>query len=173
MAIAPDGRATSPDRHLMVSSRLRDRRHVLGLTQKQVVTRLASLGVSSTNKSLSSLEHGAGIDVGKLPELAVALDCTVTYLLGLTNDPCSWEPEGAARWGARPATPRPAHTGRDNAASAAQVPVAASRSRPDERAQPVPDRAADPESERDQGGWILGPYLSERTRARGSRRLSD
>lgn len=173
MAIAPDGRATSPDRHLIVSSRLRDRRHVLGLTQKQVVTRLASLGVSSTNKSLSSLEHGAGIDVGKLPELAVALDCTVTYLLGLTNDPCSWQPEGTARWGARPATPRPARTGRDAAASPAQAPVASPRSRPDDRAQPVPDGGHDPEQERDQGGWILGPYPSERTRGRGSRRRAD
>lgn len=171
MAIAPDGRATSPDRHLMVSSRLRERRHLLGLTQKQVVTRLASLGVSSTNKSLSSLEHGAGIDVGKLPELAVALDCTVTYLLGLTNDPCSWQPQGAARWGARPATTRPARTGRDATASPAQV--ASPRSRPDDRAQPVPDGDHDPEQERDQGGWILGPYLSERTRGRGSRRRAD
>ena len=43
---------------------------MLGLTQKEVVARLRRLGVVTTNKSLSSLEHGAGLDVGKLPELA-------------------------------------------------------------------------------------------------------
>jgi transcriptional regulator with XRE-family HTH domain len=81
-------------RHLMVSQRLRERRRTLGLTQKQVISRLARLGVLSTNKALSSLEHGSGLDVAKLPELAAALDCSVTWLLGLTDDPHSWEPAG-------------------------------------------------------------------------------
>ncbi|MGN6753901.1 MAG: helix-turn-helix domain-containing protein [Intrasporangium sp.] len=80
-------------RHLVVSQRLRERRRDLGLTQKQVITRLARLGVASNNKALSSLEHGSGIDVAKLPELAAALDCTVTWLLGLTRDPARWEPD--------------------------------------------------------------------------------
>ena len=80
-------------RHLVVSERLRVRRRALGLTQKEVVARLRRLGVSTTNKSLSSLEHGAGLDVGKLPELARALDCTLTYLVGLTDDPERWEPD--------------------------------------------------------------------------------
>ncbi len=80
-------------RHLLVSERLRTRRRGLGLTQKQVVTRLWRIGVATTNKALSSLEHGAGLDVAKLPELARALDCTTTYLLGLTDDPRSWEPD--------------------------------------------------------------------------------
>ena len=61
-------------RHLLVSERLRVRRRQLGLTQKEVVARLRRLGVDTTNKSLSSLEHGAGLDVRKLPELARALD---------------------------------------------------------------------------------------------------
>jgi hypothetical protein len=39
------------------------------------------------------MEHGQGIDVGRLPELAVALDCTVTFLLGLTSDPTRWVPD--------------------------------------------------------------------------------
>ncbi|MFI5074319.1 MAG: hypothetical protein ACHP7G_04770 [Actinomycetales bacterium] len=78
----------------MVSQRLRERRRTLGLTQKQVISRLARLGVLSTNKALSSLEHGSGLDVAKLPELAAALDCSVTWLLGLTDDPHSWEPAG-------------------------------------------------------------------------------
>lgn len=79
-------------RHLLISQRLRQRRDDLGLTQKQIVTRLARCGLPTTNRALSSLEHGAGLDVAKLPELATALDCTVTYLLGLTEDPHSWEP---------------------------------------------------------------------------------
>jgi transcriptional regulator with XRE-family HTH domain len=81
-------------RQLLVTQRLRDRRRQLGLTQQQVVSRLAKLGVQTTNKAVSSLEHGAGIDVAKLPELAQALDCTTTYLLGLTADPRRWEPDG-------------------------------------------------------------------------------
>ena len=83
------------NRHLVVCERIRERRRALGLTQKQVVTRLSRLGIRSTNKALSSLEHGAGVDVVRLPELAVALDCSVTWLLGLTDDPGSWEPHPA------------------------------------------------------------------------------
>jgi transcriptional regulator with XRE-family HTH domain len=81
------------DRHLIVTHRLRARRAQLGLTQKQVVSRLARRGIRTTNKTLSSFEHGAGVDVVRLPELAAALDCTVTYLLGLTEDPLTWEPD--------------------------------------------------------------------------------
>lgn len=80
-------------RHLVVSERLRERRRDLGLTQKEVVSRLRRIGVDTTNKALSSLEHGAGLDVAKLPELAAALECTLTYLLGLTDDPGSWQPD--------------------------------------------------------------------------------
>ncbi|HET7691385.1 MAG TPA: helix-turn-helix transcriptional regulator [Nocardioidaceae bacterium] len=84
-------------RHLLISERLRQRRRELGLTQKEVVARLRRIGVLTTNKALSSLEHGAGLDVCKLPELARALDCSLTYLVGLTDDPLSWEPD-ADRW---------------------------------------------------------------------------
>ncbi|WP_374970500.1 helix-turn-helix domain-containing protein [Terrabacter sp. BE26] len=80
-------------RHLVVSERLRLRRRELGLTQKEVVSRLRRIGVVTTNKALSSLEHGAGLDVGKLPEIARALECSLTYLVGLTDDPASWEPD--------------------------------------------------------------------------------
>lgn len=93
MFSASDDRGS--DRQLTVTRRLRDRRHELGLTQKQVVTRLARRGIRTTNKTLSSFEHGAGIDVVRLPELAAALECTVTYLLGMTTDPMSWEPDRA------------------------------------------------------------------------------
>lgn len=83
-------------RHLVVSERLRERRRALGLTQKEVVARLRRLGVATTNKALSSLEHGAGLDVAKLPELACALECTLTYLVGLTEDHASWTPDRAS-----------------------------------------------------------------------------
>ncbi|HEY7047579.1 MAG TPA: hypothetical protein VH373_10185 [Jatrophihabitantaceae bacterium] len=84
---------TWPGRQLLITQRLRRRRGELGLTQKQVVTRLARAGLRTTNRAVSSLEHGAGVDVAKLPELAAALDCTVTYLVGLTDDPHRWEPD--------------------------------------------------------------------------------
>lgn len=95
MTLDRDGGDLRVSRQLVVSQRLRERRRTLGLTQNQVVTRLARLGTISTNKALSSLEHGAGLDVTKLPELARALDCSVTWLLGLTDDPVRWEPDGA------------------------------------------------------------------------------
>ena len=80
-------------RQLMITLRLRERRSELGLTQQQVVTRLARVGVRTTNRALSSLEHGTGVDAAKLPELAMVLDCTVTYLFGLTDDPHQWVPD--------------------------------------------------------------------------------
>ena len=126
-------------RHLVVSERLRARRRMLNLTQKEVVARLRRLGVATTNKSLSGLEHGAGLDVGKLPELALALDCTLTYLVGLTDDPGRWEPD-SARW------PR-----ERRAAPSPREPVARS-SRPPEQAG-SPERPA-----------ILGPYYPSRPR---------
>ncbi len=97
-------------RHRVVSERLRLRRRMLGLTQKEVVARLRRMGVATTNKSLSGLEHGAGLDVGKLPELARALECTLTYLVGLTEDPERWAPDGGSWPTAQgAATPVPAH----------------------------------------------------------------
>jgi transcriptional regulator with XRE-family HTH domain len=81
-------------RHHVVSERLRERRRDLGLTQKEVVSRLRRMGVTTTNKALSSLEHGAGLDVAKLPELACALECTLTWLVGLTDNPNRWQPDG-------------------------------------------------------------------------------
>ena len=119
-------------RHLLVSERLRVRRRQLGLTQKEVVARLRRLGVDTTNKSLSSLEHGAGLDVCKLPELARALDCTLTYLVGLSADPLSWEPDAGA-WPVPERTPEQTDTA----------------------SEPKPEPAET--VERKEGPWILGP----------------
>ncbi|MCW2539951.1 MAG: hypothetical protein JWN95_1676 [Frankiales bacterium] len=104
-------------RHHLITLRLRQRRDELGLTQKQIVTRLARCGLQTTNRALSSLEHGSGLDVAKLPELATALDCTVTYLLGLTDDPHRWEPDQPSELSAkataaqRPSVTTPAAAG--------------------------------------------------------------
>ena len=98
-------------RHLVVSERLRRRRRELGLTQKEVVVRLRRFGVNTNNKAVSSLEHGAGLDLCKLPEVARALDCTLTYLVGLTDDPARWEPDDTMWTGTVPADPRRSRPG--------------------------------------------------------------
>jgi transcriptional regulator with XRE-family HTH domain len=97
-----------PHRQLFIAHRLRQRRSDIGLTQQQVVARLAAHGLQTTNRALSSLEHGAGLDVAKLPPLAAALECTVTYLVGLTDDPNRWTPDGVADEGPGPQAARPA-----------------------------------------------------------------
>jgi len=79
---------------------------MLALTQVDVVDRLRQRGAQTTNRALSSMENGRGLDLGLLPDLACALDCSVTYLLGLTEDPHAWlpdEPAGGGSSGARPA----------------------------------------------------------------------
>ena len=116
----------------MVSERLRARRRELGLTQKEVVARLRGMGVLTTNKALSALEHGAGLDVAKLPELARALECTLTWLVGLTDSCQRWEPDApvvADRAGGAFAACRRAHAARtsqaaDHRPSALDRPVA-------------------------------------------------
>jgi transcriptional regulator with XRE-family HTH domain len=129
------------ERHWLCARRLTERRHQLGLTQYDVVERLDALGVSASNRMLSAMEHGQGVDVGRLPELAVALDCSVTYLLGLTEDPRRWEP--------------------DEVRPASDVSSPSSASSPVPPASPVPPRP--------QAGWILGPDIPEPLRRRDSR----
>ena len=81
------------ERHWICARRLRERRRQLGLTQAEVVTRMGDRGVTLTNRTLSAMENGRGLDLGRLPELAAALDCTITYLVGMTGDPARWEPD--------------------------------------------------------------------------------
>lgn len=94
---------TVPLRQHLITQRLRQRRVDLGLTQKQVVERLSRHGLRTTNRTLSSIEHGAGLEVAKLPAIARALECSVTYLVGLTDDPRQWQPDEP---GEAPATER-------------------------------------------------------------------
>jgi hypothetical protein len=93
----PTSHDLSRQRHWVCALQLAERRRMLGLTQQDVVDRLAGMGVAATNRSMSAMEHGQGLDVGRLPELAAALECTVTYLLGLTMDPDRWEPDVPVR----------------------------------------------------------------------------
>lgn len=81
------------ERHWVCAQRLRERRRALGLTQRAVVARLARRGNCTTNRGLSDMENGRGLDLGLLPDLAESLECSVTYLLGLTEDPAEWRPE--------------------------------------------------------------------------------
>lgn len=95
-AMTPTPHELNRQRHWVCALQIAERRHRLGLTQRDVVDRLEALGVTATNRTLSAMEHGQGMDVGRLPELALALECTVTYLLGMTSDPHSWEPDPGA-----------------------------------------------------------------------------
>lgn len=92
------------ERHWICAQRLRERRRELKLTQLDVVAKLHAQGAELTNRSLSAMENGRGLDLGWLPELATALDCTVSYLLGLTTDPGRWTPDGVGQ--AEPPAPR-------------------------------------------------------------------
>lgn len=94
--MAPTPHELNRQRHWVCALQIAERRHGLGLTQRDVIDRLEALGISVSNRALSAMEHGQGIDVGRLPELAVALECTVTYLLGMTAEPTSWEPDPGA-----------------------------------------------------------------------------
>ena len=85
-------RDMAADRHWICARRLKERRLALGLTQADVVARIDGT-VGLTNRSVSVWESGRGLDIAWLPELADALDCTVTYLLGQTEDPRSWQPD--------------------------------------------------------------------------------
>ena len=85
------------ERHWVCARRMRERRLAQGLTQREVVGRLERRGIRTTNRAISTMENGRGLDLGLLPELAEALDCTVTYLLGLSSDPHSWRPDRLLR----------------------------------------------------------------------------
>ena len=89
------------ERHWVCAQRLRERRLALRLTQREVAARLVLRGNQMSNRALSAMENGRGLDLGLLPEFAEVLGCTVTYLLGLTAQPQPWQPDGPA-----PARPR-------------------------------------------------------------------
>jgi transcriptional regulator with XRE-family HTH domain len=133
------------ERHWVCARRMCERRHDLGLTQSDVVGRLAGLGAAATNRTLSAMEHGQGVDVGRLPEIAVALDCTVTYLLGLTDQPRSWVPDdGPDQPSADRARPTTASVPRSNGETA------------------PPTNGNGNGNGQAHLGWILGPEIPDR-----------
>ncbi len=87
------GYQTVAQRNLTCATRIRERRRELRLTQAEVVDRVSVHGSQLSNQALSAIENGRRLAVGRLPDLAQALDCTVTYLLGLTTDPRRWQPD--------------------------------------------------------------------------------
>ena len=87
------GYQTVAQRNLTCAIRIKERRKELGLTQAEVVQRVSQRGSRLSHQALSAIENGRRLAVGRLPDLADALDCTVTYLLGLTADPHRWPPD--------------------------------------------------------------------------------
>jgi transcriptional regulator with XRE-family HTH domain len=87
------GYQTVAQRNLTCATRIRERRRELGLAQADVVNRVNGHGSRLSGQALSAIENGRRLAVGRLPDLAGALECTVSYLLGLTADPDRWEPD--------------------------------------------------------------------------------
>jgi transcriptional regulator with XRE-family HTH domain len=89
------GYQTAAQRNQTCAVCIRERRRQLGLTQGEVVDRVNGYGSRLSSQALSAIENGRRLPVGRLPDLAAALECTVSYLLGLTADPGRWEPDDA------------------------------------------------------------------------------
>jgi transcriptional regulator with XRE-family HTH domain len=92
---APDDLSSdrTAERQWICARRIRERRRQLDLTQADLADLLAGRGLLLTNRTVSAMENGRRLDLGKLPDLAAVLTCSVTYLLGLTRDPARWEPD--------------------------------------------------------------------------------
>jgi transcriptional regulator with XRE-family HTH domain len=127
------GYQTVAQRNLTCAIRIRERRRQLGLTQAEVVNRVNGHGSRLSNQALSAIENGRRLAVGRLPDLSTALECTVSYLLGLTADPDRWEPDDLRRPAGR-TTP------------------------PANRTAPPADRTG-PAATPPRRSWILGPDL--------------
>jgi transcriptional regulator with XRE-family HTH domain len=139
------GYQTVAQRNLTCAIRIRERRRELGLTQAEVVERVDRLGSRLSNQALSAIENGRRLAVGRLPDLAAALDCTVTYLLGLATDPHRWTPD-------EPGTTHPPEAASSRSSQGQDVHRASSRS-----PRPGPGPAATPTHR----SWILGPDVPD------------
>ena len=137
------------ERHWICARRLRERRVALGLTQLEVAQALRRQGLDLGNRTLSAMEHGHALDLGWLPELSAALDCTTTYLLGMTDDPHGWQPAAATSPVIEPLMLMPEGAGGDGAGGDAEDTT-------------VPHAATADRFTSMQGGWILGPDVPDR-----------
>jgi transcriptional regulator with XRE-family HTH domain len=131
------GPQTVAQRNLTCAIRIRERRRQLGLTQAELGERVSGHSSRLSVQTLSAIENGRRLTVGHLPDLATALQCTVSYLLGLTADPDRWTPDDPA-----PLAPAAAPVRRPEPAATARHPT------------PPPDTPP-------RRGWILGPDLPD------------
>ena len=127
------GYQTVAQRNLACAIRIRERRRQLGLTQAELVDRVNGYGSRLSSQALSAIENGRRLAVGRLPDLAAALQCTVSYLLDLTADPGRWEPDDA----------QPVTNGTSSTRSTSRTNSTAGRGAPPRH------------------GWILGPDLPD------------
>jgi hypothetical protein len=140
------------------------------------VGRLAKLGVQTTNRTLSNLEHGAGLDVARLPELAAALECTVSYLIGLTRSPHRWSPDPVNDPTA-PVKGRPPNESMsaDHGQADPSPPEAAPQAKRPAVSSTGPEHPSGPDQEAqpERGCWILGIDVPDRHVAAGGPNLSN
>jgi DNA-binding XRE family transcriptional regulator len=148
------GYQTVAQRNLTCAIRIRERRRQLGLTQAELVDRVNEHGSRLSSQALSAIENGRRLAVGRLPDLAAALECTVSFLLGLAADPHCWEPDDAGP----PALLSPA--GPPAPVSRADRSVPASRTAAAAPGRGSSDGAAN-QSASPRRGWILGPDVPD------------
>jgi transcriptional regulator with XRE-family HTH domain len=75
------------DRYSVQGKRVKRLREDAGLTQGEFVVRLKAVGATTTQSQLSQVERGAkGLSVEALAAVAMALDTSADYLLGLSDD---------------------------------------------------------------------------------------
>lgn len=84
---------TVGERRQLVARRIHDRRIQLGLHPSKNLREGSSNGDTPTDPELTGPERSAGLTAAALPELAAALECTTTFLVGLTDDPMKWSPD--------------------------------------------------------------------------------
>lgn len=99
-----------------ISARIRRRRRDLELTQQELVDRLMEAGVQMSPATWSRIESGK-VELAKGAALLLVssevLHCSVTYLMGLTQDPSSWEPDRETPWTAEDESPDASPDGHD------------------------------------------------------------
>ena len=82
------------DRHYVIGRRIAERRQELGLSQTGLAQLLQErTGLIYTGVSIGNMEAGKQLDPAKVMALAIALDCSLTYIHGWTDDPQKWEPD--------------------------------------------------------------------------------
>lgn len=80
-------------RSRIVGDRLGERRAELGWSQVTLAEKVTDRGLRMTQATVSRAESGAGVDEVELIFFHLVLRCTITYLLGLTDDPKKWTPD--------------------------------------------------------------------------------